>query len=182
MKILAISGSTRKDSYNTKLLHVIKELAKEDGTEVEIVTLNDIPIFNQDLESNLPKEVVELKHKAGLADAILIATPEYNHMIPGVLKNAIEWLTRDSGNVLEDKWLAIVGCSDGGFGTVRAQLQLMTLALVVNMRVKGRFRFPISRAQDKFNEKGELSDQETLEKLKTFVHNYITFLHRELHV
>jgi chromate reductase len=180
MKILAISGSTRKESFNTKLLHVTKGMLPEH--DIEIVTINHIPMFNQDLEVNLPVEVAELKQKAFECDALIIATPEYNHMVPGALKNTIEWLTRDSGNVLDGKWLAIVGCSDGGFGTVRAQLQLMNLALVVNMQTMGRFRFPVSRAQDKFNEAGELTDTETKEKLKAFLDRYITFLKTELNV
>lgn len=180
MKILAISGSTRKESYNTKLLHVIKDMLPKH--DVEVVTINNIPMFSQDLEANLPAEVTDLKQKALDSDALIIATPEYNHMIPGALKNTIEWLTRDSGNVLDGKWLAIVGCSDGGFGTVRAQLQLMNLALVVNMQTMGRFRFPVSKAQDKFNEAGELTDAETKEKLSAFLKKYIDFLHSELNV
>ncbi len=180
MKILAISGSTRSASYNTKLLHVIQKIAV--GVEVEVITLNNIPIFNQDLESSLPAEVMELKKKARMADAILIATPEYNHMIPGALKNAIEWMTRDSGNVLENKWLGIVGCSDGIFGTARAQVQLMTLGLIVGMKVAGKFRFYVPRAQDKFNEQGDITDPETMERLTAFVQKYTDFLHKELHV
>lgn len=180
MKILAISGSTRAESFNTKILHVIKDMLPEH--DVEVVTINHIPMFNQDLESNLPSAVVELKQKAKDCDALIIATPEYNHMVPGALKNVIEWLTRDSGNVLDGKWLAIVGCSDGGFGTVRAQLQLMNLALVVNMQTMGRFRFPVSRAQDKFNDKGELTDAETKQKLEVFLTRYIDFLSKELNV
>ncbi len=180
MKILAISGSTRNESYNTKLLHVIQKIAV--GVEIEVITLNNIPMFNQDLESNLPAEVVELKKKASEADALIIATPEYNHMMPGALKNAIEWMTRDSGNVLENKWLGIVGCSDGIFGTARAQVQLMTLGLIVGMKVMAKFRFYVPRAQDKFNGQGEITDAETMERLTAFVQKYLDFLHKELHV
>src|SRR5690606_30723120 len=108
MKILAISGALRKGSTNTALLHTVKTLAPE-GMEIEIVTLHGIPLYDGDVESEKgkPDSVARLQERVRAADAIIIATPEYNFSIPGVLKNATDWLSRD-GNPFKWKRVGVV--------------------------------------------------------------------------
>lgn len=120
VKILGFAGSLRRDSYNRMALRVATGLVP-DNAEIEIFDLEGIPPFNQDLEEDLPEKVKEFKRKIREADAILIASPEYNYSVPGVLKNAIDWASRPYGdNALEGKPAAIMGASIGMSGTPRA--------------------------------------------------------------
>lgn len=176
MKILAIAGSNRKKSLNKMLVRAIKELALED-MDIEIFEIDEIPFFNQDLEANLPVEVLSYISKVKDADAIIIATPEYNNMIPGILKNAIEWLTRDySSDAVKNKPLAITGASTGGFGAVRAQNQLLLLAQITKFKTHSTLRLPISKAQEIFNDEGNLIDSQTKEKLQKFLYDFKIFI------
>lgn len=174
MKILAISGSLRTGSYNTALCKAIQELGSSKDVEIEVVTLHDIPMFNQDLETPSNPPVVDaLKQKVKEVDALIISTPEYNNMVPGVLKNALEWLSRKGGPELVNKPVAIMGASDGGFGTVRSQNQLLLLCSILKMKTSGTWRLPISRAQDMFDAKGNLTDDHTKQKIVDFVTGFI---------
>lgn len=166
MKVLAISGSIRTQSYNSAAIRAAKALAPE-GMEMEIFSLAGIPFMNQDLEGdNLPESVQTLIDKARWADAILFSTPEYNNMIPGMTKNAFEWLSRSYAvDAVKGKPLFIMGASDGGFGTARAQFQMLTLGAILGMRVDGAWRLPISMAQDKFDAEGNLHDEDTKAKI-----------------
>jgi len=121
MKILGISGSLRERSYNTALLRAAAELAPPD-VEVEIFDLSRIPLYNDDVESaGDPEPVAELRAAVDEADALLLATPEYNRGTSGVLKNAIDWLSRPFGNsALKNKPLAVIGASRGQYGGVWA--------------------------------------------------------------
>ncbi len=181
MKILAISGSTRKDSYNTHLLQAFVDVVSEidSGVEVKLITLNHIPMFNQDLEHSLPSEITELIKNATEASGIIISTPEYGNMIPGVVKNATEWLSRSySSDSIKDKPLAIAGASTGGFGTVRAQNQLLLLGMILKMRVSASLRLPISNAKDVFDENWALVDADVRLKLETFAKDFISFIRK----
>jgi NAD(P)H-dependent FMN reductase len=173
MKILAISGSLRRNSYNSYLVRISQELAPI-GLEIESFEISEIPFFNQDLESDIPKSVEELRSKLSKSDGLLIATPEYNNMIPGVLKNTLEWISR--GNEAKNKPVAIMGASDGGFGTVRAQNQLLLLTSILGMRNSGSLRLPISNVDDLINEKGELRDPNTREKIKNLLIDFMNFI------
>ena len=119
MKILTISGALRKGSTNTALLQTVKKLAPE-GMEIEIVTLHGIPLYDGDAETEKgkPESVAKLQERIRAADAIIIATPEYNFSIPGVLKNATDWLSRD-GNPFKWKRVGVMGASGGPIGTAR---------------------------------------------------------------
>jgi chromate reductase len=122
--ILGFAGSLRKGSYNKALLRAAVELAPSD-VRIEVFDLEGIPVFNQDLEEHPPKRVREFKAKIRAADALLIATPEYNYSVPGVLKNAIDWASRPYGdNAFEDKPVALMSASNGMLGGARAQYQL----------------------------------------------------------
>ena len=129
VRILGFAGSLRKGSYNKALLRAAGELAPK-GAELRVFDLEGIPPFNEDLESNPPAKVKDFKAEIKAADALLIATPEYNFSMPGVLKNAIDWGTRPYGdNAWAGKPAAIMGASTGQFGTVRAQLHLRQVLL-----------------------------------------------------
>jgi len=133
LRILGFAGSLRVGSYNRALLRAATDLLP-DGTTLEIFDLDGIPPFNQDVEMNMPAKVKEFKSKIGEADAILIATPEYNYSVPGVLKNAIDSASRPYGdNPFNDKPVAIISASVGMLGGARAQYHLRQTFIFLNM-------------------------------------------------
>jgi chromate reductase len=159
LKVLGISGSLRKNSYNSAALLAARELA-QDGMAIDIFDLSEIPIFNDDLKAKgWPASVSSLRKAVAESDAILIATPEYNYSIPGVLKNAIDWISRPPDQPFNDKPVAMMGASIGNFGTVRAQMQLRQLFVYLNMHPVNKPEVLIARAQDKFDAEGTLIDE-----------------------
>lgn len=168
IKVLGIVGSLRKDSYNKWLMKNALELAPQ-NIEIEVFYLHDIPLFNQDLEDpkSMPDSVKEFKKKLRGSDVVLIATPEYNYSIPGVLKNAIDWGSRPYGdNSWNGKVIALLGASIGGFGTLRAQLHLRNSFLGIAKYVISQPEIYVSFAAEKFDENGNLKDEETKKKIK----------------
>ena len=124
LKVLAFAGSLRRGSYNKALLRSAVDLVPED-IQLEIFDLEGIPPFNQDIEQNMPYKVREFKTKIREADGILIATPEYNFSVPGILKNAIDWASRPYGdNPFDGKPVAIMSASPGMLGGANAQFHL----------------------------------------------------------
>ena len=169
MRILGISGSLRKGSFNTAALRAAVALLPE-NVEMEVITLGDLPLFNQDLELDLPVNVRDFKVKIKAADALLISSPEYNYSISGVLKNAIDWGSRPRGNNSFDaKPGAILGASSGRFGTARAYYDLHKICSGLNILLMNYPQILISDGKKKFDESGKLIDQETSDKLKIFV-------------
>ena len=165
IKILGIAGSLRKESYNKGLLKAALEVTPA-NCSLEIIDLADIPIYNQDEETNFPKSVVNLKAKIREADAILIATPEYNYSIPGVLKNALDWASRPYGdNAWDNKPVGIMGASPGLQGTSRAQYHLRQVFVYLNMHPLNKPEVMIATAQDKFDSKGNLTDLKARQKI-----------------
>ncbi len=158
MKVLGISGSLREGSYNTAALRAAQELAPA-GMTIDVVTLHGIPLFNADDERlhGYPPSVVDLRERLRAADAMLIATPEYNYSIPGVLKNALDWLSRGSDSPLDDKPAALLGAG-GRFGTVRAQMHLRDTLLHNRVRIAAGPEVYIDRAREKFAD-GRLVDE-----------------------
>src|SRR5690349_2107491 len=119
VKVLAISGSLRRESFNRKALTIARSLAAEFTSEIQEADLKELalPVYDEDIETaGMPESVTRLKAMVGAADVLLIASPEYNHSIPGGLKNAIDWLSR-GGNSLDGKVAAIFGASNGPYGT-----------------------------------------------------------------
>jgi len=169
IKILAFAGSLRKDSYNKALIATAKELAPENA-EIEIFDLAQIPLYNQDLEQEMPNSVKEFKRKIKEADALLIATPEYNRSIPGVLKNAIDWASRPSAdNSFNDKPVAVFGATGGGLiGTSAAQLHMRQIFSFLNMHPVERPQVYITGASEKI-EGGRVVDEQTRELIKELV-------------
>lgn len=173
MKILVIPGSLREGSYNKLLAKNALKFAPE-GTEFLYRELNDLPMYNQDLESDLPQSVKDLLEDVKSSDAFIISTPEYNNTIPAPVVNLLHWLSRSySRDLIAGKPLAIMGASDGGFGTVRAQNNLLLMAAIVGFRVNSQHRLPVSKAQNVFNEQGEMVDQNAKTKLETFVEGFV---------
>jgi len=163
IRILVIAGSLRRESYNRSALRAAAELAPK-GVTVEIFDLDGIPGFNQDDERNPPGKVVELKKQVRGADAILIVTPEYNYSVPGVLKNAIDWASRPYGESAWDgKPAAIMGVSPGNIGTARMQYHLRQVMVFLNMFPLNRPEVMIGKAAEKFDENGNLTDEQTRE-------------------
>lgn len=166
LKILAIPGSLRRGSYNRALARAAAELAPA-GATVEIAEIRDLPLYDEELNaSGPPPAVLDLKRRIAEADAVFIATPEYNHGVPGVLKNAIDWTSRGAGQPWKAKPVAIAGASNGGFGTVRAQLALRPILGCLDARVVENPEVHVSRAQDKVDAEGRLTDEPTREKLR----------------
>ncbi len=169
IKILGFSGSLRNGSYNKSILRAAAELLPE-NTELEIFDLADIPLYNQDLDGEKPSSVSEFKDKIKSADAILIATPEYNYSIPGVLKNAMDWASRPYGdNSFDGKPLAIMGASIGNIATARAQYHLRQTCVFLNMHVVNQPEVMVGVAQDKIDSNGVLTDEKTKEVIKNLL-------------
>jgi chromate reductase len=160
-KILAFAGSLRKISYNKALVRAAVELSPED-VKIEVFDLEGIPPFNQDNENNQPPRVAEFKQKIRDADALLIASPEYNYSIPGVLKNAIDWASRPKqGNPFEGKPVALMSASIGRLGGARAQYHLRQCFVFLNMYPINRPEVMLPFAKDHIDADGKLTNEET---------------------
>ena len=164
LNVLAIPGSLRADSFNAGLLHRVKELAPPDVVLVDHLLdgLGDLPHFSQELEGErTPASVEALRRRIAAADALLIATPEYNSAMPGVLKNALDWASRPSGeSVLAGKPAAVIGASPGRFGAVRAQADVRTVLKAIGAEVLDE-ELPVPAVHEKFNDQGALEHEET---------------------
>ena len=164
VNILGFAGSLRKDSYNRSLLQAAVELVPKEA-KLEVFDLDGIPPFNQDLENQPSEKVKKFKAKIRAADAILIATPEYNYSIPGVLKNAIDCASRPHGdNAFEHKPVAIMGASPGMIGTARAQYHLRQCFVYLTCLALNQPEVMVPFAHEKIDRNGKLTGQKTREK------------------
>ena len=161
LKVLGISGSLRKGSYNTAALRAAQELTPA-GMTIEIFDLSPIPPYNEDVKNvGFPPPVQELRQRIAAADALLIATPEYNYSMSGVLKNAIDWASRPPEQPFNDKPVAIMGASPGVTGTARAQYHLRQSGVFLNMHFVNKPEVMIGTAASKFDAEGRLTDETT---------------------
>ena len=179
-RILGISGSLRSASFNTALLNAAATLV-EAPVEIEVVTLHGIPLYDGDLESQsgLPQAVVDLKARAMASDGLLLSTPEYNNGVPGVFKNAIDWMSRpgaDKTSVFANRPVAIMGASPGGFGTNLAQGHWLPVLRTLGTRPWFGGRLMVSRANTIFNDAGELTDDAVRDRLREFLQGYLEFV------
>ncbi len=161
--VCGIAGSLRRASYNRALLRAAQELAP-DGMEIRIFDgMGALPLFNEDVEAQGdPESVQAFKHAIREADALLIATPEYNHGVPGVLKNAIDWASRPPGrSVLAGKPTAVFGASPGITGSARAQTQLRDSFVFTQTPAVLQPEILVYRAHEKFDAEGRLTDAKT---------------------
>ena len=165
MHIIAISGSLRKGSYNTMLVKALAKLAPA-GMQIEIAEIGNFPLYNSDDEAAYPTVVQALKDKIALADGIIIATPEYNRSIPGVLKNAIDWLSRPYGkNSFARKPVLVAGVSGGKIGTAVAQSHLRQILLHLDANIIGQPELYLGPASEIFDGEGDITDDSTKELL-----------------
>jgi chromate reductase len=163
ISILGFAGSLRKGSYNRALLRTALDLVPE-GAKLEILDLDGIPVYNQDLEPQRPQKVIEFKAKIKAADALLIVTPEYNYSIPGVLKNAIDWASRPpTDNVFQGKPVAIMSASTGMLGGARAQYHLRQTFVFLDMHPINKPEVFVTFADKKFDAGGKCIDEKGLE-------------------
>lgn len=171
--ILAFAGSLRKSSYNLSLLKTAQQLLPTEAN-MEIFNLSDIPLFNMDLKMvGEPETVQEFKSKIRSADALLIATPEYNASIPGVLKNALDWASHPrSQSPLVNKPTAIIGAG-GTSGTKHAQRHLREIAEHLRMNVLDKPELLVNRVWEKFDDEGNLVDSATISQIKQIMNALI---------
>lgn len=180
MKVIAISGSLRHGSFNTKLAHEAARLAPQ-GTDVTVETIHGIPLYDADMEAQegLPERVTALKNTIMAADGLLLVTPEYNNSIPGVFKNAIDWLSRpdaDIKRVFGGRPVALMGASPGGFGTILSQNAWLPVFRTLKVNLWSGGRLLVSRAQGAFDENGTLTTPATEEQLKSFMAGFADFI------
>lgn len=180
-RILGISGSLRAGSFNTALLHAAQSLAGPD-VQFDAVTLHGIPLYDGDAEQRdgLPDAVVALKDRIVASDGVLLCTPEYNNGIPGVFKNAIDWLSRpaeDIPRVFGDRPFAVIGASPGGFGTILAQNAWLPVLRTLRVRYWAGGRLQVSRAHQMIDADGELADETTRKQLEVFTQGFAQFAH-----
>lgn len=176
--IFGFAGSLRKQSYNKAILAAAVETVPDDAS-LEVFDLEGIPPFNQDIELQPPDKVKEFKARIRAADAILIATPEYNYSIPGVLKNAIDWASRPYGdNAFDGKPVAVMGASIGTFGTARAQYDLRRSFVFLNMLPLNQPEVMVSFAQDKVDSNGRVTDEKTRKRIKELLESLVSWTRR----
>jgi chromate reductase len=171
MRVLGISGSLRRDSHNTKLLRTAGEMFEAEGAEFVLYDeLKAVPPYDEDDDVEEGHEVVErLREAVRNADAVFFTTPEYNHSIPGQLKNAVDWLSRPiATNVLRNTPVAVVGASTGMFGAVWAQAELRKVLAATGARVV-EAEVPVGHAHTRFHDDGRLNDADVEESIRGVV-------------
>ena len=172
IKILAISGSLRKSSFNRAALNVAEELAGESAS-FTFADLSGIPLYDQDLRDKLVPDAVQgLSEQVLAADAILFSTPEYNYSVSGVLKNAIDWLSRLDPQPFADKPVAVMSASMSAFGGARAQYDLRRILIYLDAHFVNKPEVMIAFAHKKFDGDGNLTDEDT----RTFIGKLVTAL------
>lgn len=178
LSILGFAGSLRKGSFNKAILRAALEMAAPEA-KLEVFDLEGIPLFNQDLENQPAARVSEFKKAIRTADALLIATPEYNYSMPGVLKNALDCASRPYGdNALDGKPVAIMGASIGMLGTARAQYHLRQSCVFLNMFPLNRPEVMVPFVDEKVDDTGRLTDEATREKIADLVRALIVWTRR----
>lgn len=177
VRVLGISGSLRQASFNTALLRTAIDLAPS-GVEIEVADIRDIPLYDEDLRAKgLPEAVERFRERIAQADGILIATPEYNFSLPGVLKNAIDWASRPPNQPFAGKPLGIMGASGGLSGTMRAQYHLRQVAVFVDMHVMNKPEVFVRSAGEKIAE-GRITDEATRKVVGDFMVAYEKWVRR----
>ena len=167
--LVALVGSLRKGSLNRALLREAMAVAPP-SIRIDVAEIGDIPLYNSDVQDQgMPASVTQLANAMSAADGFLIATPEYNYSIPGVLKNAIDWLSRVPSQPFAGKPLGIMGASMGMIGTARSQYHLRQVMVFLNAHVMNKPEVMVGAAHTKFDAEGKLTDASTREHLTKFM-------------
>ncbi|NVD39675.1 NAD(P)H-dependent oxidoreductase [Ensifer sp. HO-A22] len=179
VKILGISGSLRKASFNTGLMKAAAADVPE-GVEFDTATLHGIPLYDGDIEvkNGIPEAVTALKQKIMAADGVILFTPEYNNSMPGVFKNAIDWLSRPSADiakVFRGRHFALAGTSPGNFGTILSQNAWLPVMRTLGAELWSGKRLMLPRAETLFDQDGALSDADAADRLRAFVKAFADF-------
>ncbi len=182
IQLLGLSGSLRRGSFNTALLRAAAALMPEQAA-LEVRTLHGIPLYDGDVESaeGLPAGVLVLKQALVAADGLILATPEYNNGIPGVFKNAIDWLSRPPADVARTfggKPVALMGASPGGFGTTLSQAAWLPVLRTLGTAPWFGGRLMLSRAQNAFAADGTLTDAALAQQLREFLLGFVSTMRR----
>lgn len=176
LNVLVIVGSLRKESFNKKLAQALDKL-KHPELKLSLAKIDDIPLYNQDLDQNLPSEVVRLKKEIANADAVLFVTPEYNRSIPGVLKNIIDWGTRPYGqNVWAGKPMAMLGTSPGNVATAVAQSHLRSIMVAVDGVLLGLPEVYIIHKDELIDDNYNITVEGTQKFLQTFLEKFTQWI------
>jgi len=180
LRVVGIAGSLRRSSYNRALLCAAQQLTPP-SLVIEIELLDDVPMFNADLDgADTPEPVARLRRAVREADGLLLVTPEYNHGVPGVMKNAIDWLSQPlAQSALDGKPTAIMGASTGMAGTARGQSQLRQSFVLTNTPAMLRPEVLVGRAQDKFDPSGRLIDEPTRRFLRAFLEQFAGWIEQQ---
>lgn len=178
--LIGISGSTRRGSFNSALLHAAAA-AMPQGAELRIESIAEIPLYNGDHEAahGIPAPVARLKGAIAAAAGLLLVTPEYNNSVPGVLKNAIDWLSRppaDVARVFGGKPVAIAGASPGGFGTILSQNAWLPVFRTLGADLWSGGRLLVSRAGTVFDANGDIADAALRENIRKFVAGFVAYV------
>ena len=174
MRILGIAGSLRRDSHNRALLRAAAELAPESVTVEVYEGLETVPVFNEDLETDPPQGVTSLRRALARADGLLIVTPEYNQSVPGVVKNMIDWLSREE--VLSGLPVAVIGASTGPWGTRIAQTLLRQMLLSVQAAVMSDPTLFVPHVEALLDDDGRLVDEQTSQRLERVVSSFADWI------
>jgi len=180
LTLIGLSGSLRRGSYNSAVLRAAASMMPADS-ELRIETIAGIPLYDADAEHahGIPDAVSHLKDAIAAADGLLIATPEYNNSIPGVAKNAVDWLSRppsDSARVFAGKPVAIAGASPGGFGTILAQNAWLPVFRTLGADLWPGGRLLVSRAASAIDANGEIADAATRDNIGKFVKGFVDYV------
>ena len=180
LRFVVLVGSLRRGSFNAAIARALPALAPSGVTIVPLGSIGDFPLFNQDVEANgLPAAVVAMGEAIVAADGVIIVTPEYNYSVPGVLKNAIDWLSRLPTKPFAGKPVAIQSASPGMFGGVRAQHHLRQTLVFLDARALAQPEVTVAQARSKFDEKtGELTDPTTREFIARQLQAFAAFARR----
>lgn len=178
-RIIGIAGSLRELSFNRRLLEAAAQLAP-DGASIEVGAIDGIPLYNGDVEKRgVPEAVTELKNRIRHADALLLVSPEYNHGIPGVMKNVIDWLSRppeDIKAVYRDRPVAVMGATPGPGGTRMAQAAWLPTLRALGTRPWFGGQLYVPKAGEAFDEDGNLIDEQVRERLKRFLEGFVAYI------
>ncbi len=180
VKILGISGSARKGSYNTAVINYISENHAE-NIEFEILDITKLPMFNQDLEQNVPDEVKKFIEKIAEADGFIISTPEYNYSLPALLKNALDWGSRGEKKGFNNKYVGIISASPSMLGGSRVQYHLRQICVCLNLIPVNKPEIFIAQANEKIDKNGNINDEVTKKMITDLVTEVVYHIKKDIH-